>query len=82
MRHSRSSGPATATRGAFCGRIRVLADLEVPQWSADINDAGDSAANVAREDIVQVTFDPRDFVFVRANAVEIGAIRPREQIAD
>jgi hypothetical protein len=26
-------------------------------------------------------FDPRDFVFVRANAVEIGAIRPGEQIS-
>jgi hypothetical protein len=25
-------------------------------------------------------FDPRDFVFVRANAVKIGTVRPREQI--
>src|SRR4029077_5164430 len=59
----------------------LLADLEVPHRSANINDAGYAAADVAREDVVEMRFDPRDFVLVRANAVEIGAVRPREQIS-
>jgi hypothetical protein len=58
-----------------------FAHLEIPHRSADIDNAGDSAANVAREYVVEMRLDPDDFVFVGTNTVEIGAVGPRKQIA-
>ena len=75
------SGPGHGYARRFRSCVGFLADLEIPHRSADINHAGDAAANVAREHVVEMRFDPRDFVFVRANAVEIGAVRTREQIS-
>src|SRR2546423_472512 len=57
-----------------------MAHSEIPKRSADIDHAGDSAMNVAREDIVEMRLDPRDFVFVCADTVEIGDIRSCKQI--
>src|SRR5207253_176754 len=56
-------------------------DLKIPHRSTDIDHAGDAAANVPREDIIQVRFDPRDFLLVRAHTVEIGTVWSRKQIS-
>src|SRR5438270_1568973 len=57
-----------------------MAHGEIPKRSADIDHARDAATNVARENIVEVRLDPRDFVFVGANVVQIGDVWSREQI--
>src|SRR4030095_9809356 len=75
------SGPATATRGAFAVAVGLLRAFTFHIAAATMNHAGYAAPNVAREVIVEVRFDPGDFVLVRANVVEIRAIRAREQIS-
>src|SRR4029077_11864217 len=81
---ARNTGDERARHG-YARRFRrcvgLLADFEVPHRSADINDAGYAAANIARELVVEMRFDPRDFLFVRAHTVEIRAVWPREQIS-
>src|SRR5438034_1081422 len=67
-------------RARFRGRIGFFADFEIPHWPADIDHARDPAANVTRKDIVEMRLDPRDFIFVRPNSIQIGAVRAREEI--
>src|SRR5262249_43131712 len=70
-RHSRRLG----------GLIRGFADLEIPKWSANINNTRNATPQITLKDIIHVTLHPRDFVFVGANTVKIGAVRPGKQIA-
>src|SRR5262249_1135864 len=60
--------------------VRLCPDLKIPHWPADIDHAGDSASDVAREIVIEVRLDPRNFVFIWADAAEIGAVGPREQV--
>src|SRR5207244_1797091 len=64
----------------FGSRIRLFAGFEIPERSADVDHACDSTANIAREDVVEMRFDPRNFVFIRPNAVQIGTVRSSEEV--
>jgi len=70
---------------SFTTKISNLSDKDlngkVELKNANINYAGNAAAQIAYEHIVQVTLHPRHFVLVGANAIQIGAVRSREQIA-
>ena len=72
------AGDSNARR--FGGGVRALAHLEIPHRAADIDHARDPAAEIASENVVEMRFDPRDFVLVGADAGQIDHIRPGEDI--
>ena len=79
-RDTRNEGTGDGNPGRFRRRIRDLPHLEIPHRSPDINHAGDAAAQITRKDVIQMRFDPCDFVGIWPDLGEIRRIRPGEQI--
>src|SRR5439155_4061275 len=77
-RNARDQGPGDGNPRRFSSRVGNLSDFEIPKRSADIDDAGDAAADIARECVVEMRLDPRDLIFVRPDAVQIDAIGARK----
>ena len=53
-RNARDQRAGDSNARCVRGRIRCLPDLEIPHWPADIDHAGDAAAEIAREYVIQV----------------------------
>lgn len=62
------------------GGTGLFSHLEIPERAADIDDTRNPAAEIAREGVFQVRFDPGHLLSIRAHFRQVDDIRPGKKI--